>query len=188
MNGVKEGRLNGFRSYLVGPIDRCPDGGVGWRRDICHFLRGIGVAPLDPTNKPIDTELEDEEHIVMRKQLKADGKFDEAAAIMKRIRAIDLRMCDLCDFVVGHLDLNIFACGTLEEIFWCNRMKKPILVHVEQGKENVPDWLLGVLPHSHIFGSWYDLKQYILHVHVAEKVDHMKRWCFLDYKRLEHVL
>jgi len=58
---------------------------------------------------------------------------------MKQIRPVDLRMVDICDFLVVNLDLQVHACGTYEELFWANRMKKPVLIRIEQGIEHTPD-------------------------------------------------
>ena len=45
-------------------------------------------------------------------------------------------MVDICDFLVVNLDLDVHATGTYEELYWANRMKKPILVRIEQGMEH----------------------------------------------------
>jgi hypothetical protein len=64
-------------------------------------------------------------------------------------------------------------------------MKNPILVHCPQGKVNIPDWIWGMIPHQHVFGSWDDLKAYLVYVHTAPEVDHMKRWMFFEYSRMQ---
>ena len=47
---------------------------------------------------------------------------------MKQIRPVDLRMVDICDFLIVNLDLEVHATGTYEELYWANRCIKPILV------------------------------------------------------------
>jgi hypothetical protein len=69
----------------------------------------------------------------------------------------------------------------LEELFWANRMKKPILVRVEQGKRNAPDWLFGTLPHQLIFSTWNEVVTYLRHVAKDEYVDHLRRWRFFNF-------
>lgn len=169
-----------LRCYLIGPIDKCPNGGVEWRRMIGEYLRSYGVIPLDPTNKPITGYDEKEELIKYRKQLKEQNRFDELARLVKPIRAVDLRMCDVCDFCIVYLNLDIPMCGTWEEIFWCNRMKKPCLVVCEQGKNNIPDWLFGTIPHRYMFSSFNELKEYLGKVHEGKMSDD-NRWVFFNF-------
>ena len=101
---------------------------------------------------------------------------------MKEIRAVDLRMVDTSDFIIASLDLNVHLCGTLEEIFWANRQKKPILIRMEQGKKNTPDWIFGTVPHKFIFDSWTDLFYYIERINTGIDAETMSRWCFLNYE------
>lgn len=156
--------LNNARCYLAGPIDKAADYGRGWRVEISAFLESIGVEVFNPCSKPRHLINENGECVQYRHTLKKQGKFKEVAEIMKEIRHIDLRMVDVCDFLVVHLDNDVRTCGTWEEIFTANRSKKPIIIHMEQGKESAPDWLLGTIPHNFIFGKWQELKDYLVNV------------------------
>lgn len=173
-------RLCGSRCYLIGPMDRVADGGVTWREDLQKYLEQLGVVVFNPCNKPISLGREDAENRELRKKLKDSGDFDTVRDLVKMIRVVDLRMVDITDFSIVHLDVDVHMCGSYEEIALANRQKKPVLVHVKQGKENTPDWLLGQVPHELIFSSWSELKDYILHVHAAENFEHYKRWMFFD--------
>lgn len=156
------GRLKGTKAYLAGGIDRVPDGGRGWRKEIGGYLRDhFGVVVLDPTDKPIDLAAEDEKSRAQRRKLKLAGDFKKLVQEMKLIRQVDLRMVDFSDFVVVYLDLESHACGTYEELFWANRLKRPVFAVVDQGKINAPDWLFGCLPLKHIFGSWGEMTNYL---------------------------
>ena len=173
-------RLKGTRCYLCGAMDRVKDAGVGWRRNIRCVLKDMDIQWLDPTRKPIDLGLEDDESRQRRRRNKRLGDFDAVRAEMKPIRCTDLRMVDICDWVVVNLDLDIHACGTYEEIALANRQKKPILIHVEQGKHQAPDWLFGVLPHEFIFSTWTDLFDYV--AKVADGYDDNRgRWYFFNW-------
>jgi nucleoside 2-deoxyribosyltransferase len=97
---------------------------------------------------------------------------------MKTIRAVDLRLVDMSDFLIVNLDINTHPCGTLEEIFWANRQKKPIIIHMEQGKNQTPDWLFGTIPHQMFFSTWDEIKQYLVHIDTSENIDTHKRWYF----------
>lgn len=173
-------RLKNQRVYLAGAMDRVPDRGAGWRADITPFLKDLGVVVFNPLNKPTETGIEDERSHTLRREFKEDGQYDELAAMMKVIRTTDLRLVDISDFLVVNLDINTHPCGTLEEIFWANRQKKPIIVHVEQGKSKAPDWLFGTIPHDMIFSEWDEVKRYLVEIDSADRVDSKGRWYFFS--------
>jgi len=177
-------RLWGMRAYLIGAMDRAPDAGVEWRRRITPFLAKLGVVVLDPTDKPIDIGLERSEDREYRQNLKALGCYDELSKEIRALRVVDLGMVDMSDFLIVHIDTDIHACGTYEEISWANRMKNPILVHCEQGKDGVSDWLYGMIPHQHMFSTWVDMCKYLWEVHTAPAVEHYKRWMFFNYQQM----
>lgn len=170
--------LSKQRCYLAGAIDRVADRGNSWRDDITPFLIGLGIVVLNPLKKPTYFGDEDHETAIYKKQLKKAKRYDELASIMKIIRSVDLRMVDISDFLIVNLDLDVHPCGTLEEIFWANRQKKPILIHMLQGKNNAPDWLFGTIPHQFIFDSWQDIGNYLLEVDSMKISEHLDRWCF----------
>jgi hypothetical protein len=162
-------------------MDRVADGGEQWRIGLQRELSDLGVFWLDPTHKPIDIGIEDAK---MREEiagLKELGFFTEAAAPIKVIRAVDLRMVDISDFLVVNIDLDAHACGTYEELFLANRQKKPVIVRVEQGKRNTPNWLLATLPHEMIFSTWKEVRGYLRHVAMDATIQHFNRWMFFDF-------
>jgi len=177
-------RLWGMRCYLIGAMDRVADNGVGWRRRIIPFLQQLGVVTLDPTNKPIEIGLENTENREYKNGLKGLGLYDNLASEMKLLRVVDLRMVDMSDFLIMNIDTDVHACGTYEEESWANRLKNPILVHCEQGKDGLPDWLYGALPHHHFFSTWTDMTKYLWDVHTAVRVDTYKRWMFFNYDEM----
>jgi hypothetical protein len=177
-------RLFYNRVYLSGPIDNAKDFGTGWRNDTKDTLDGLDLIFLDPCAKPMlaGFACEDLENHQRRIDQKKRGDFETISRDMRLIRCIDLRLADLCDFAIVHLDLNVYSTGTHEEVTTLNRRKVPILVHVEQGKEFLPDWYLGALPHQHVFSEWSALFAYIRNVAYAPPpIDSFNRWRFLDY-------
>ena len=176
-------RLWGARCYLSGAMDRVPDRGTQWRERITPYLEHLGVIVLNPCRKPIYIDPEMENRVVRRKQKKEEDS-DSLMQDMKRIRSIDLRLTDMADFLIVNIDMEVHACGTYEELGWANRMKKPILIRCAQGKEHMADWIFGMIPHQHVFGTWKDLKEYLHHIHSDENVDEMRRWMFFDYSIL----
>jgi hypothetical protein len=112
--------------------------------------------------------------------LKDKESYDELSNMMKTIRAVDLRLVDISDFLIVNLDLNTHPCGTLEEMFLANRSKKPVVVHMEQGKKNTPDWLFGALPHSMFFSTWDEVRSYLSHIDADRYINHENRWRFFN--------
>lgn len=173
-------RLKNQRVYLAGAIDRVADRGKGWRQEITPFLESLGVVIFNPITKPTEIGLEDDDSHSLKTKLKKQKRYDELSSFMKVIRSVDLRLVDISDFMIVNLDLDIHPCGTLEEIFWANRQKKPIIIHMVQGKDKTPDWLFGTIPHQMIFSDWNDIYGYLEHVNNAENVNNYNRWYFFN--------
>jgi nucleoside 2-deoxyribosyltransferase len=173
-------RLKNQRVYLAGAMDRVPDRGTTWRDNITPFLESLGIVVFNPISKPTDIGLEDRDTHLIKTKLKEQKRYDELSAMMKTIRAVDLRLVDISDFLIVNLDLNVHPCGTLEEIFWANRQKKPIIIHMVQGKNHTPDWLFGTIPHQMIFSTWEEMKSYLTYMDSSENIDSYKRWYFFS--------
>ncbi len=173
-------RLKNTRGYLCGGMEFADGLGVDWRRNIIDATKDFGIIWMDPTNKPIDIGIEDLENHELRKKLKSQGNWERVASDMRTIRCVDLRMVDICDFMVVYIDTSIHTCGTYEELFLANRQKKPIIVRIKQGKEHCPDWLLGTLPDEMIFSSWDNVIRYLCRVQSGSLTPH-KRWYFFNF-------
>ena len=173
-------RLSKQRVYLAGAMDRVADRGATWRDNITPFLEEMDVVVFNPITKPTTTGMEDHDSHIIKTKLKQKERYDELSEMMKVIRRVDLRLVDISDFLIVNLNLDIHPCGTYEEIFWANRQKKPIVIHMEQGKRNAPDWLFGTVPHQTIFSSWDDIKEYLTHINSSENIDTYKRWYFFS--------
>jgi len=180
-----QNRLWGMKCYVVGAMDRANDGGVEWRDNVTPTLENLGVVVLNPCNKPISIGQEQGEVREVRNKLKENKEYDELSKLIRLIRIVDLRMVDMCDFVIFNLDTTVHTCGSYEEVFWANRMKKPVLLVCKQGKDKVPDWLFGTLPHEHMFNNMDECVEYLCHVAFDENVKHYKRWMFFDYSRMQ---
>lgn len=171
-------RLKNQRVYLAGAMDRVADRGNGWRDNITPFLEDLGIVVFNPIKKPTILGQEDEQTHKLKLQLKSQENYDELSSLMKTIRSVDLRLVDISDFLIVNLDLDVHPCGTYEEIFWANRQKKPIIIHMVQGKQNVPDWLFGTIPHEMIFSSWDSIKEYLIYVNTSPAINNYNRWYF----------
>lgn len=170
--------LNGMRVYLVGAMDRVPDGGVGWRNKIMPTLEFMGITVLNPCNHIIDGIHENEETRNNINYLKENGLFDELKHVYSKIRNVDLRCVDICDFIIAHIDTSVHACGSYEEIVTANRQKKPVLIWCEQGKNKAPNWLFFMLPHENIFSSMEEIIDYLNYINKEKDVSLLKRWVF----------
>lgn len=174
-------RLKNQRVYLAGAIDRVADRGSGWRDLITPFLQGLGATVFNPLNKASAVGNEDKETHLIKNLIKEKGDYDALSSLMKTVRIIDLRLVDISDFLIVNLDLNTHPCGTLEEIFLANRSKKPVIVRMEQGKEQTPDWLFGTLPHSMFFSTWDEVKNYLTHINEGQFINCEGRWKFFNF-------
>ena len=181
MSKRKMNRLALNRGYLCGAMDRVLDGGVAWRQDLKDSLKDLKVLWLDPTRKPINIGVEDLENRALRQKAKRAGDFEFVRNQMKQIRPVDLRMVDICDFLVVNIDLDVHATGTYEELYWGNRMKKPCVVRIAQGVEHTPDWLFGTLPFEMIFSTWDQVMTYLRHIAHDPVIDRLNRWYFFDW-------
>lgn len=180
LTNIMNNRLKNQRVYLAGAIDRVDDRGIGWRENVSSFLKSLDIIVFNPIVKPTEIGLEDEQTHALKLKLKNQHRYDELSSMMKVIRSVDLRLVDISDFVIVNLDLDIHPCGTYEEIFWANRQKKPIIIHMVQGKQHAPDWLFGTIPHQMIYSNWDDIYSYLHHINSDENIENKNRWYFLN--------
>jgi len=170
--------LQGMRTYLVGAMDRVPDGGILWRDKITPLLEKMNVNVINPCNKPIYSVIEDEETRKSIDNLKNLEQYDTIRQTYGNIRNADLRCVDISDFIVCHIDISTHACGTYEEIVTANRQKKPVLIWCEQGKKHAPNWLFFMLPHEHIFSTMQELVDYLKYIDTLKSTENLSRWFF----------
>ena len=177
-------RLKGMTAYLCGAMDRVADGGVEWREHITPKLQEFGVGVFNPCNKPSDYAPEDEDTRELIHSLKRSGRYDEVASVMKPICAVDLRMVDIAHFIIMNLDVDNHLCGSYHEAFLGVAQKKPVIIRCKQGKENLPNWMFGVIPHQMVFSSWSEVLEYLHHINEDEDVKHLNRWRFFDFDKV----
>ena len=156
MEGMGKNRLSAQRCYLAGPIDHAQDDGVGWRQAITPMLESMNITVMDPTNKMTSNTRynevgEEQENL---KLLKDTGRYHELRGEMKPIVLVDLRMVEVADFIIAHIDQTIPMCGTWEELFVSLRQRKPTFVVAEGGKKAMPLWLFGRINPDYIFDSF----------------------------------
>ena len=178
------GKLKHTVCYLCGAMDRVADGGVTWRRTITPKLKRLGVGVLDPCDKPTEFAKEDDGFRSRIEYAKGVKNFEYIKESMREIAAVDLRMIDIAHFVVMYMDVSTHLCGSYHEAFTAIQQKKPLLVMCEQGVENMPNWMFGVMPLEHMFSSWEELLEYLGNVDSGLDTEHHKRWRFFDFGKI----
>lgn len=132
--------------------------GENWRNDLMKELADTGIVFFSPYQRPFLNDTPEDE--AARKEL-ADwmsrGDYDLVQNRMTTIRAHDLRICDLSDFIIARVDPAVATWGTVEEIVTSVRMKKPILLCVVGGKAKTPLWLMGMFSHHYIYDSMEEI-------------------------------
>ena len=180
-------RLSGLGCYLSGPIDFSPDKGKGWRDEITPFLKNRGIRVFNPLNHHETFHIKEDIDTVKRpymQKLLAEGKFDELQFEMRELVHLDLRTIDLASFMIVNYDTSIHLCGTIEEISIASRQVKPVLLIAKNGKDKLPSWLYGRLPHEHFFRNIDEVQEYLSKIdkdpnYQFTKVD-KKRWLFFE--------
>lgn len=180
------GKLSGLNCYLCGCMDLSIDGGIGWRNIIEKDLEKMEISVFNPAKKPAEVQKvggETPEDRADRRKHKNPLGYKKFSKVMKMIRRIDLDAVEKSDILFCRIDLEEFACGTWEELFWANRLKRPIIVWCVQGKENAPDWLFGTLPHELIFSSYEESISYLQKVNSGKARKTYGRWKLLGQCR-----
>ena len=162
--------------YAIGAIDRTNDGGHGWRDDLIPELEKFGILTINPCRKPISVAVENDEERAERYRMVEEERYDELHEYMKKICHEDLGYCDQSDAAIAYIDLDVHMTGSYEEIFWLNRMKRPILIWTKQGKKKTPLWLFGRLPSEMIFGSKNELLDYLAEIDNSTPETRHRRW------------
>jgi nucleoside 2-deoxyribosyltransferase len=140
-------------------------------------LAATGIIFFDPLKKPfMDSVNEDKEHIVRLGKLREESRFDDLSKIMRKIRVEDLSLVDRSDFLIAMISAKTASWGTAEEVFWANRMKKPIYLVVSEGKQACPFWIFGTLPADQIHGNIQEVIADIRQIDSGEKKIDLTRW------------
>ena len=178
-------RLKNTRCYLSGAIEKATDGegGASWRQKVKEDLKCFGIHWLDPTDKPIKEGKETPE---MQAKLKSDrqaGDIDAIKKVMVPICRIDLRLVDISDFLIVHLDPEVPTFGTHEEISRAASQNKPVLLMCEGGLKTAPLWWYERLDPHLFFGSWDALYYYMDFISncASHSLARDYKWLFFDW-------
>lgn len=145
--------------------------GQAWRTYVTEQLKEIGIICLNPYNHPfIDSTSEDNETRKQLKQYMEDEEFEKVQQFMKGVRNEDLRCVDLVDAIFAYIDPKIPTFGSVEELSWGSRMRKPAFIVIEGGVKKCPLWLLSMFPLSNFFNTFEEALEEIYKID-SGKVD-----------------
>lgn len=149
---VKQNILYRARCYLIGHMQYID--GQGWRDEVKAALSGRSISFFDPYHKPFIHDIPEDN--TARGELKRwmeTEQYDLVQQRMWEVRGYDLRLCDICDFFIAHINPEVASWGSAEEITTVIREKKPLFLSVEGGKKKCPLWLMGKVPHKYIYNN-----------------------------------
>ena len=170
--------LENTKTYLVGHMQYVS--GRDWRAEATEKLEPLGVTCFNPYNKPfIKDVLEDESTREEMEVWMKTKQYDRVTDRMKTVRSYDLNLVDRSDFIVAHLVPEVASWGSAEEIVTAVRMKKPIFVSMEGGKQKTPLWMLGMFPHKYIYNSIKEIIEMLYAIDNGNKEIDSDRWRLL---------
>ena len=154
--------------------------GRGWREQITPPLTEMGITVFNPYSKPfVQNSDEDEPVHDQLQQWLNDGDYDRVAEKMKQIRNFDLRLCDISDFIIAQINPKVASWGSAEELVTSIRMKKPVFLSIEGGKQLTPFWILGMLPHKYIYNNVDEIINVLKKIDSGEKTIDSECWRLL---------
>jgi len=166
------GVLRGKRCYLSGPI-QYDDSGHNWRESPRKVLvEEFGIDLFDPFEDPKQQWVP----LLMDAQKRKD--YDTMQKISRQFVRKDLCMVDRSDFIISYLPHKMPTTGTHHEIINSVNAKKPTLLICPQGKEFVPLWYYGFVPHEVMFGGWEEVYQYLRDVEAMKHTEN-NRWAYV---------
>jgi hypothetical protein len=170
--------LENTKTYLVCHMQYLS--GRNWRQEVADSLRKLHITCFDPYKKPFLKDIEEDES--SRQEMEswmATNQYDRVTNRMKTVRAYDLNLVDRSDFIVAHLVPDVASWGSAEEIVTAVRMKKPVFISMEGGKEKTPLWMLGMFPHKYIYNSLDEIIKMLYSIDSGTKKIDSDRWRLL---------
>jgi hypothetical protein len=157
--------------------------GSSWRSYVSNTLTRLNIVCFNPYDKPFVKDIEEGEEA--RKEMHDwlnNSEYDKVSNKMREIRSYDLNLVDRSDFIISHIDPSIASWGSAEEIVTAVRMKKPIFLSIEGGKNKVPLWILGMIPHKYIYNNLDEILDVIDSIDSGKKHIDSDRWRLLKKK------
>lgn len=167
--------LKGCKAYLSGPIENGE--AVDWRIEPRQVLRDeFEINLFDPFEDPKQQWAES------LREARKECDYETMRRIATEFVQKDLTIVSKMDVVISYLPYKVATTGTHHEIINSSNNKTPTLLVCPQGKQLVPLWYYGFIPHEQMFGSWSDLYDYLRDVDAGNH-KHNRRWWYL-YKMI----
>jgi len=108
------------------------------------------------------------------------NKTEYICSKMKMIVKTDLKCVDVSNLLIAYLPKDIRTTGCIHEIIMADIEKKPTLILCEDGIENIPLWLFGILKPEYFFKSMNDLREYLDKINNTEDLYSIsdERWSY----------
>jgi hypothetical protein len=150
------------------------------RENINTQLEKMNIKLFDHYKQPfiMDVNEDEETHDELRLALKNE-EYDKVEAY-KEIRSYDLSLIDRSDFVIFVYDPEVVTCGSWEEFFTANRMKKPIFFVNVRGKNKTPMWVFWTIPHKYIYDSVESVIEKLQKIDQGKLPIDSERWKLLN--------
>jgi len=172
--------LRDTRCYLVGGMQYVRDG-RSWRDKVKAELSVCNITFFDPYHKPFIHDIpENESSRAEMLHWMDTEQYDLVQQRMWDVRGYDLRLCDISDFFIVHLNPMEPTIGTIEEIITAVREKKPVFLSIEGSKKKCPLWLMGVVPHKYIYDNIDDIISTIKAIDAGIIKMNSARWKLLN--------
>lgn len=163
--------LKGAKCYLSGPIEH--GSGPNWRTEPTKVLtKRFGINVFDPFEDPKQKWLP---HLLRAREEK---NYAAMQTIAERFVRKDLTLVDKSDILIAYLPKGVPTTGTHHEIIFNDDNKNPTILMCPQGKEQIPAWYYGFIPHEVMFGSWEEVYNYLEEVEDCKHVDN-RRWHYV---------
>ena len=181
-----------FFVYLSGPIDFDPSGGTKWRTKWAAELAKLGFKReliLSPTKKPLsgsDYDVDNEADLIRAAREKQN--WEEMERVVSEIMHIDLRMTDKADLILARFPVDekgnrVFTVGTIHEIIEARRQHKPVMVVWDGGKKTASGWLMTLVGHQNVFGTFEELKKRLQQI-ITRRTDYNKKdWLMFNFSK-----
>ena len=143
-------------------------------------LEFLNITVFNPYKKPFVKDVDEDEEA--RQRMADDmknGYYNDVAERMSVVRSYDLNLVDRSDFIIAHLVPDVASWGSAEELVTAVRMKKPVFISMEGGKEKTPLWIMGMLPHHYIYNSIDEVLSMIHQINDGKKDIDSDRWRLL---------
>lgn len=172
------GILKKTKCYLIGGMQYVD--GRGWREVVKSKLQNSEITFFDPYYKPFLHDIpEDENSRAEMLRWMETEQYDLVQQRMWEVRGYDLRLCDISDFFIAHINPSVASWGSAEEITTIIRAKKPLFLSIAGGKKKTPLWILGMIPHKYIYNDINEVIQTIQHIDAGIIKMSSDRWKLL---------